>query len=71
MEPLIDKLEQELGIKIQRMEIWHDENNEKKWANESRGVCQGVPFFVNTETQKSICGEASYGELKEWAGNGN
>ena len=67
MEPLIDKLEQELGVKVQRMEIWHDESNEKKWADEARGICMGVPFFVNTETQKTICGEATDEELRAWA----
>ena len=48
------------------MEIWHDEQNEKKWSDNARGVCMGVPFFVNTDTQKTICGEATYEELKEW-----
>jgi len=67
MEPIIEKLENELEVKVQRMEVWHDEANEKKWADESRGICMGVPFFVNTETQKTICGEASYEELKTWA----
>ena len=67
MEPLIDKLEQELGVKVQRMEVWHDEDSQKKFVDEARGICQGVPFFVNTETQKTICGEASYEKLKAWA----
>ncbi len=67
MEPLMDKLEQELGVKVQHLEIWHDEENEKKFVDDARGICQGVPFFVNTETKKTICGEASYEELKEWA----
>lgn len=66
MEPLVDKLEQELGVKVQRLEVWHDEANEKKFEDKARGICQGVPFFVNTETQKTICGEATYDELKDW-----
>jgi len=67
MDSLVEKLEQELGLKVQRMEVWHDEENQKKFVDEARGICQGVPFFVNTETQKTICGEASYEELKSWA----
>jgi len=66
MEPLIGKLEQAFGVKVHKMEIWHDEQNEKKWSDNARGVCMGVPFFVNTDTQKTICGEATYEELKEW-----
>ena len=62
-----EKLEQELGVKVQRMEVWHDEDSQKKFVDEARGICQGVPFFVNTETQKTICGEASYEKLKAWA----
>jgi len=32
-----------------------------------KGHCGGVPFFINTETGKWICGEASYEELKNIA----
>lgn len=69
VELSVERLEQELGVKVQRMEIWHDESNKKRWTEETRGICMGVPFFVNTETQKTICGEATYEELKEWAVN--
>lgn len=67
MEPLIERLEKELGVTVQKMEVWHNEENEKKFVDEARGICQGVPFFVNTESQKTICGEASYEELLAWA----
>ena len=33
-----------------------------------RGRCGGVPFFINTETDATICGEATIDELKAWAG---
>lgn len=68
MKPLIKKLEQETGATIESFEVWHNEENAKKMDEYDRGLCGGVPFFYNTETKKFICGEASYEELKKWAG---
>lgn len=69
MHELTDKLEQEAGVKIEKLEVWHNEENVKKFETiDSKGECGGVPFFVNTKTGKTICGEATYEELKEWAG---
>lgn len=30
-------------------------------------MCGGVPFFLNQITGKTICGKATYKELKNWA----
>ena len=70
MNGLVDKLEKELGIKVERYETWHDEANAKKMQEYDAGLCGGVPFFFNTDTKQYICGEASYDELKVWAKNG-
>lgn len=32
-----------------------------------QGSCGTVPFFINTETDRIICEETSYEELKQWA----
>lgn len=72
MIPLLDKLEKEAKVKIERKEIWHDEDN----ADEMR-LCQdiiapacggdmGVPCFLNKNKKKALCGEISYKEFKEW-----
>ena len=68
MEPLIKQLEAETGLSVSRMEVWHDAENMKTLESYDKGVCGGVPYFYNTETQKSICGEATLDELKTWAG---
>lgn len=69
MVPLVEKLEKESGLKVQTYETWHNEENAKKMGEyDEAGVCGGVPFFINTETKATICGEASYEELKKWAG---
>ncbi len=68
MAPLIEKLEKETGLKLDRYETWHNEENAKKMEEYDKGVCGGVPFFINTETKETICGEVAYEELKKWAG---
>ena len=68
MEKLVDKLSKE-GYKIKKVEIWHnEENNElmKKLDSEPE-PCGGVPFFLNMKSSKTVCGEVTYKELKEWA----
>ncbi len=68
MEPIIEQLKAETGVSVERLEVWNDEANMKKLESYDKGVCGGVPYFYNTETQKSICGEATLDELKAWAG---
>ncbi len=68
MKPLVDKLRLE-GVLVEQFEVWHNDNNAHKLHQYDDGSkCGGVPFFVNPETKKFICGEASYEELKALAG---
>jgi thiol-disulfide isomerase/thioredoxin len=67
MESLMRRLEQELEIKIERLEVWHNAENKKKWEELDQGRCGGIPFFWNEDTKEFICGSASYEKLKEWA----
>jgi len=67
MRPIVEKLEKEEKIKFERFEVWHNSENVKKLSDYDKGRCGGVPFFINTETDKFICGEASYEELKKLA----
>lgn len=64
-EKNVDKLISE-GIKIEKMEVWHNMENDKI-LEELDNECGGVPFFINQKTGKTICGEASYKEIKKWA----
>jgi hypothetical protein len=68
MEPLVARLEKEAGVVVQKKETWHDAANEAERAVADQGRCGGVPFFHNTDTGAFLCGEASYDELKKWAG---
>jgi len=67
MQPLIERLEEETGLKIKRIEVWHNETNAKFMEQFDKGFCGGVPFFFNKKTGKWICGSASYENLKSWA----
>ncbi len=69
MEPLIEKLG-DAGHDVERLEVWHDEENAKKMKELDRDRCGGVPLFVNTETDEIICGAVDYEKLKEWAEGG-
>lgn len=68
MMPIVAQVEQELGITIERFETWHDAENEKlRKEKDVGGACGGVPFFINEESGKTLCGASSYEELKAWA----
>jgi len=73
MMPLVERLEQETGMSIERLEVWHDEKNAdlmRSYRPIFTPKCGGqlrVPTFFNTETNDAICGEVEYEKLKEWA----
>lgn len=73
MMPLVDKLEEETGVEIERLEVWHDEKNAdlmRSYRDIISPVCGGqlrTPTFLNTETHDVLCGEVEYEKLKEWA----
>jgi hypothetical protein len=67
MEPLVERLQDEEGLEIARLEVWHNEENARRMRELEQGRCGGVPFFYNTQTSQWICGSASYEKLKAWA----
>lgn len=66
MDPLVDRLEKEEGVKVDRLEVWHNAENAKILQQYDKDYCGGIPFFYNTKSNKWICGEASYEDLKAW-----
>ena len=67
MEPLVKRLEEELKIKIKKIEVWHNAENARLMEKYDKGYCSGVPFFFNIKTGKWICGATTYDNLKKWA----
>lgn len=64
---MIENLEKELDVKVDSLEVWHNDENLKLLETHDKGFCGGVPFLINTQTGKWICGEATEEELKDWA----
>ena len=73
MLPFVDKLEKETGVKLERLEIWHNEENANLMRSYRKIIepeCGGqlrTPTFLNAETKNVICGEVEYEKLKNWA----
>lgn len=67
MAPLVERLKKEFGVDIKQVEVWHDAENARLMEQYDRGICGGVPFFINTETNQAMCGAISYEKLKQWA----
>ncbi|MEK9130979.1 MAG: hypothetical protein AAB429_02590 [Patescibacteria group bacterium] len=66
MAPLVEKLKKE-GVKIEQFEVWHDTKNAAKLDELDCGLCGGVPFFLNTESKKFVCGGMEEKDLRAWA----
>ena len=67
MEPLVARCQEEEGVDIVKLEVWHNEQNANLMKQYDQGKCGGVPFFYNVKTAKWLCGSVSYDRLKEWA----
>ena len=67
MMPIVDKVEKKLGVKVEKYEVWNNEDNAKKMAEYDKGLCGGVPFFYNTESKQFICGSTDEKTFSAWA----
>jgi thiol-disulfide isomerase/thioredoxin len=63
MKPIVEEVEKELEVEIEKFEVWNSEENAEKLKEYDKGLCGGVPFFINTENGKFLCGSASKQEL--------
>ena len=72
MMPIVEQLEKELSVTIQKLEVWHNEGNASRMSEyetilrEACGGGIGVPNFINTTTKKALCGYVPYDEFKKW-----
>ena len=67
MDPLVERLEKELKVKVTKIEVWHNAKNAELLRRLDKINCGGVPFFYNEKTGKAICGTCDYETLKKWA----
>lgn len=67
MKPLVEQLERALDVTVEKREVWHNEENRESMIALDVAHCEGVPFFINTKSMKSLCGEVEYADLLAWA----
>jgi thiol-disulfide isomerase/thioredoxin len=73
MMPLVDRLIEEEGVEIEKLEIWHNEENAdlmRSFKDVIAPKCGGqlrTPTFFDKESNDVVCGEVEYEALKEWA----
>ncbi|MBS3066137.1 thioredoxin family protein [Candidatus Pacearchaeota archaeon] len=65
-EPIIDKLAQELKLKVTKLEVWHNSENKKLMVKFDKIKCGGVPFFYNEKNGKALCGNQSEAVFRKW-----
>lgn len=63
----LDRIEDEEGIKVERLEVWHNSANQQRFFSMGQGKCGGVPFLVNTRTGDFLCGPKEYEKVHAWA----
>lgn len=66
MRPMVEKLEKELGVKVEKLEVWNSDENAKKLEEADKGKCGGVPFFYNDVNEDFICGSCDEDRLRAW-----
>ncbi len=72
MMPLVERFEQETGIRFEKYEVWHDEKNAdlmRSYRDDIAPKCGGqlrVPTFFNADTKDVLCGDVEYDKLKDW-----
>jgi thiol-disulfide isomerase/thioredoxin len=74
LHPVVDKFIEDSGIKIEKLEVWHDDKNAQLMRShgdviaEACGGSLGVPSFYNEKTGKALCGmRVDAAKLQKWA----
>lgn len=67
MEPVVQRLEKDLGIKVRKINISKRQDFVKLYDCVGGNECGTVPFFYNRRTAQAICGPTPYQNLKKLA----
>ena len=67
MEPVVKRLEQDLCIKVRKIDISKRSDFMKLYDCVGGNECGSVPFFYNRRTAQAICGATPYQNLKNLA----
>jgi thiol-disulfide isomerase/thioredoxin len=71
MKPIVEQVESETGVTIQKLEVWHNETNQKTMMMHADNITSGcgfmgVPAFYAAKTGKAVCGEMTAEALKDF-----
>jgi len=71
MISIVAQVENETGIAIQKLEVWHNDTNKQTYLMHADSIQRdcgllGVPAFYAKKTDKAICGELSAEALKDF-----
>jgi thiol-disulfide isomerase/thioredoxin len=73
IRPTVERLEEEIGQKLDHLEVWHDQANQalmQEYGDAISDACGGelgVPAFYNERTKKALCGyHITMDKFKEW-----
>ncbi len=71
MEPIVEQVENETGVRFQRIEVWYNETNKQTFLMHAESIERdcgflGVPSFYAFKTDKAVCGEMSAEKLKQF-----
>ena len=63
---MVEKLEKELGVTVEKIEVWNNDENAKRLEGIDKGLCGGVPFFFDDERKRFICGATDEATMRAW-----
>lgn len=63
MRRTLDRVELEMNVHFERIEVWHNKENDEYMTACDKGRCNGLPLIYNSEKDTLICGEAPYDEV--------
>lgn len=66
MRPMVEKLEHELGVSVEKREVWNNDENAKILEGIDNGLCGGVPFFYDDVRKTFICGATDEATMRAW-----
>lgn len=72
MDPVVAQVENETGVNFEKLEVWYNGTNKNIFMNYSGYIerdCHGIlgtPSFLSLKTNRSVCGEMSADDLKNF-----
>lgn len=66
IEPTVDKVAKEVGATVEKKETYHNSENQAELMKMAEGKCSQLPFMINTQNDKFICGDANEEQIREF-----